>query len=365
MCIRDRTEQDLGGDLMNKVTVSGKPIVPDPEVPENLEGVAEETVITDDPYNSSIVVTKQLTDIFDNLISLNEATFYVSLFEDEAMTKRVGDVQPVSFGTAQATSSVTFDKLQRGTYYVAETDASGNVLGTNVAYDGGVYSPVYANGQRVEITENAGTAQLSFSNQFLVLPNGYYAQVTSADVTKKVLNNHGKAKKSTATFYAGVFTDAAYTKLATADDGVSQSIIPIKMSGNSSASASIEIANPDEGTKTFYITEVSSNGTPVEKIANFAYDWEVENGVLTLDRESTDASVVITNTSNADEEITVEENENQNQNESNKESEKTGVKTRSVKTGDETPIIPFAMMLAISAIMLVILGEKRRRRGEN
>lgn len=364
------TDQDLGGELKNVVIVSGKSTVPDPTPdPENPEQPPkdedDETVITDDPFNSSIVVTKQLTDIFDNLISLNEATFYVSLFEDEAMTKRVGDVQPVSFGTAQATSSVTFDKLQRGTYYVAETDASGNVLGTNVAYDGGVYSPVYANGQRVEITENAGTAQLSFSNQFLVLPNGYYAQVTSVDVTKKVLNNHGKAKKSTATFYAGVFTDAAYTKLATADDGVSQSIIPIKMSGNSSASASIEIANPDEGTKTFYITEVSSNGTPVEKIANFAYDWEVENGVLTLDRESTDASVVITNTSNADEEITVEENENQNQNESNEESEKTGVKTRSVKTGDETPIIPFAMMLAISAIMLVILGEKRRRRGEN
>ena len=134
------TEQDLGGELKNAVTVSGKPTVPDPTPdPENPEqppkGEDDETVITDDPFNSSIVVTKQLTDIFDNLISLNEATFYVSLFEDEAMTKRVGDVQPVSFGTAQATSSVTFDKLQRGTYYVAETDASGNVLGTNVAYD--------------------------------------------------------------------------------------------------------------------------------------------------------------------------------------------------------------------------------------
>ena len=306
-------------------------------------------------------MTKQLTDAFDNLISIDRATFYVALFEDEALTKRVGDVRAIDFSVAQATSSVTFDKLQRGTYYVAETDASGKVLGTNVEHDGGVYSPAYAKGQKVEITENAGTAQFSFSNQFLVLPRGFYGYVTNVDITKNVLNIHGKAKKSTATFYAGVFTDAAHTKLATEDDGVSQSIIPIKMAGNSSATVSIEIANPDEGTRTFYITEVSSNGTPVEKIANFAYDWEVENGVLTLEKDSTDALVVITNTSNTDEESTVEEN----QNDGKKESEKTGTKTKSVKTGDETPILPFAMMLMASAILLLILGEKRRRREQN
>ena len=364
------TEQDLGGELMNAVTATGTPVVPnpDPERPDPNPGDEDEVpVVTEDPANSSIVVTKQLTDAFDNPVTIGAATFYVSLFEDEALTRRVGDVRAINFADTQATSGVTFDGLQRGVYYVAETDAQGNVLGANIEHEGGLFSPAYANGQQVTIAQNGANAEFGFANQFLVLPSGYYAYVTNLAITKNVRDSKGRAQKSDETFYAGVFLDEAHTRLATEDDGVSQSIIPISMSGNATATVNIEVANPEEGQRSFYITEVSANGTPVEKIANFAYDWEVENEVLTLESDTTDASVTITNTvAEQDEEHTdtVIEDPSDKTEQNGQNVEGAGMakmNTKSVKTGDETPIFGFVLLLTTSALILLILEERRRR----
>ncbi len=365
------TEQDLGGELVNAVTASGAPAVPnpDPERPDPNPGNEDEVpVVTEDPSDSSIVVTKQLTDAFENPVTVGAATFYVSLFEDEALTRRVGDVRAINFTDTQATSGVTFDGLQRGVYYVAETDAQGNVLRANIEHEGGLFSPAYANGQQVTIAQNGANAAFEFSNQFLVLPSGYYAYVTNLAITKRVRSSQGRAQKSNETFYAGVFLDEAHTRLATEDDGVSQSIVPISMSGNAEATVNIEVANPQEGQRSFYITEVSADGTPVEQIANFAYDWEVENEIVTVESDTTDASVTITNTVVEQDEAytdTVIENSSENTEQNGQKVESAGMakmNTKSVKTGDETPIFGFALLLTASALILLILEERRRRR---
>ena len=143
---------------------------------------------------------------------------------------------------------------------------------------------------------------------------------------------------------------------------------PISMSGNAEATVNIEVANPQEGQRSFYITEVSADGTPVEQIANFAYDWEVENEIVTVESDTTDASVTITNTVVEQDEAytdTVIENSSENTEQNGQKVESAGMakmNTKSVKTGDETPIFGFALLLTASALILLILEERRRRR---
>ena len=173
------TEEDLGGTLTNAVTVGGTPEIPDPTPdPENPEPRPQDEttteVITEDPSNCSITVTKQIVDaLSDEPITIAEGQFYVALFSDEAMTQRVGEVQAISFNGNQASSATTFQNLKKGTYYVAETDANGNVITTG-EYDGGAFLPQYPNGNRVVITENAAEAAFTFNNGFVVMPDGFY-----------------------------------------------------------------------------------------------------------------------------------------------------------------------------------------------
>ena len=109
------TEQDLGGELKNAVTVSGEPSVPkpnpdpDPEKPEpKPEDKTEETVITEDPTNCSIIVTKKLTNMMDEALVLDNAVFYVALFTDEGLTNRIGEVRKLTFGANQSTATAVF-----------------------------------------------------------------------------------------------------------------------------------------------------------------------------------------------------------------------------------------------------------------
>ena len=96
--------------------------------PPKPEGKDEKEVPTEDPANCSITVTKRLTNIQGELLAVRAADFYVTLFSDEAMTQKAADTKMIHFDENQGTSSVTFDQLKRGTYYVAETDAEGKSL---------------------------------------------------------------------------------------------------------------------------------------------------------------------------------------------------------------------------------------------
>lgn len=94
--------------------------------------ISTSTVITnkfyDEKYYMSgkITVTKKVT-VNGNPTDA-KATYYTALFEDEALTKRITDVKAIVLD-GEDCGSVTFENLAIGaTYYVAETDVSGNIL---------------------------------------------------------------------------------------------------------------------------------------------------------------------------------------------------------------------------------------------
>ena len=364
-------EADKGNTISNGVV--GSPAEPDGKIPEDgtrtevedpettpkPEGKDEKEVPTEDPANCSIVVTKQLVNIQGDLLSVASAQFYVSLFADEAMTQKVGKTKAIIFGENQGTMSVTFDQLKRGVYYVAETDAEGKVI-TSGTYNNGSFVPQYGNGSKVEITENGATAEFKFDNQFLLLPDEYY-MVKTITITKNVQKKNGGKLKSDETFYAGIFTDAEHTQLA---DIVSENIVPLAMNGKAAAAETIDVTVPIGGEEvTLYITEVTADGTPVEKDDAFEYDVEVAGDTAVLAENSENAEVVITNTSRKDEpaEPTKPAEPTEAPEATITSVPENAVPVNGVKTGDDTPIGEFTVVLFLSAAYLVIAAIRRKK----
>ena len=349
------TEQDLGGELKNAVTVSGEPSVPkpnpDPEKPEpKPEDKTEETVITEDPTNCSIIVTKKLTNMMDEALVLDNAVFYVALFTDEGLTNRIGEVKKLTFGANQSTATAVFAKIKRGIYYVAETDENGKVI-TSGAYNNGAFVAQYAAGQKVEIKENGTAAEFAFANQFLVLPSEYDLS-KRVTIVKSVQTKKGKELKTNETFYAGIFSDAAHTQLA---ENVDQNIVPLATNGTAGARNEIEVTFAPGASTTLYIAEVSADGVPVEQNAAFEYTAGIDQNVITLSEDTDDATVKITNTSKKDEPET--ECEDNRQSESNKPK----AAANSVKTGDDTPLMTFVLLLLCSASCMMLLAGRRKK----
>ena len=358
-------ESDLGKSILNTATATG-------DVPENPadtpkpEGKDEKEVPTEDPANCSITVTKRLTNIQGELLAVRAADFYVTLFSDEAMTQKAANTKMIHFDENQGTSSVTFDQLKRGTYYVAETDAEGKVVAEGT-YNNGSYVAQYQAGNKVEITENGTAAQFQFDNQFLLLPDEYYI-VKTITINKTVVKKNGEDLKSEETFYAGIFKDEDCTQLA---DGVSQNIVPLVMDGESTATAKTEVTVPVGGEEIkLYVTEVTADGTPVALNETFEYDVEINDGFVTLSETSEDATVLIINTSRKEEpeptaepaqEPTEAPAEPTQAPQVTQQPEDRAVTTNGVKTGDDSPLTQLAFMLfaASAAILLIIFLKKK------
>ena len=358
-------ESDLGKSILNTATATG-------DVPENPadtpkpEGKDEKEVPTEDPANCSITVTKRLTNIQGELLAVRAADFYVTLFSDEAMTQKAADTKMIHFDENQGTSSVTFDQLKRGTYYVAETDAEGKVVAEGT-YNNGSYVAQYQAGNKVEITENGTAAQFQFDNQFLLLPDEYYI-VKTITINKTVVKKNGEDLKSEETFYAGIFKDEDCTQLA---DGVSQNIVPLVMDGESTATAKTEVTVPVGGEEIkLYVTEVTADGTPVALNETFEYDVEINDGFVILSETSEDATVLIINTSRKEEpeptaepaqEPTEAPAEPTQAPQITQQPEDRAVTTNGVKTGDDSPLTQLAFMLfaASAAILLIIFLKKK------
>ena len=358
-------ESDLGKSILNTATATGD-VPEEPADTPKPEGKDEKEVPTEDPANCSITVTKRLTNIQGELLAVRAADFYVTLFSDEAMTQKAADTKMIHFDENQGTSSVTFDQLKRGTYYVAETDAEGKVVAEGT-YNNGSYVAQYQAGNKVEITENGTATQFQFDNQFLLLPDEYYI-VKTITINKTVVKKNGEDLKSDETFYAGIFKDEDCTQLA---DGVSQNIVPLVMDGESTATAKTEVTVPVGGEEIkLYVTEVTADGTPVALNDTFEYDVEINDGFVTLSETSEDATVLIINTSRKEEpeptaepaqEPTEAPAEPTQAPQITQQPEDRAVTTNGVKTGDDSPLTQLAFMLfaASAAILLIIFLKKK------
>ena len=309
------------------------------------DGTTDPVVMKDAMTRSekaSVFVTKKLT-FSGEEISAVDATFYVALYADEACTKRISEIMPLVFKKASS-ATVTFTNVEIGrTYYVGECDANGVNFVSGVMAGNVAYAAVFANGNKTTVTEADGTATVYFENQFATIPDGFYKEGILT-ITKKLLGSDKKAKNSNEVFYAGIFSDAAYTQLS---GDVSENIVALDLAGGSEAEAEVFVAIAPGGSQTLYVTEVDANGKPVAGAAGFKYTVQVDKTSVTLSEANTEAHVTITNT------------------ETETETESETKKTTSVKTGDDTPIAPYmALMFASMAMLAAEFICRRKRRSE-
>ena len=321
--------------------------------------ISDETLLVKDEKNESkdvsVSVTKKLVTVDGTVIGAVDATYYVALYSDADCTQRVSDVLALNFKNASA-STVTFTGLEKGqTYYVGECEADGTCYLANICADGTMYMVDFSDGNAVTVDNADGSTTVYFDNQFENIPDGYYKEA-ELNITKKLVGSDGKAKNSNEIFYAGIFADEGFTQLST---DVSQNIVPLDLAGGSEATALVNVALPESGSITLYVTEVDSNGKPVAGAASFKYDVTVDNAQVTLNDDNLSANVVITNTENSTK-VTPTPGTPNTPNTTGGFSGKSAV-----RTGDSTPIGGFIALFAAAAVIAgAAVFFKRRRKDE-
>ena len=320
---------------------------------------------------ASVEVTKSLKETDGNLMAIDQV-FYVALYSDEACEQRVSEVKEIVFKN-NSVSSVKFTDLEvNQKYYVAECDAEGKAQTKGALVDGTVYQARFNDGNSVTVTEPNGTQTVYFDNVFVKKPDGFYVE-GNLTITKKLVGADGNAKKGNETFYAGIFADENHTILS---DKVSQNIVPLKLNDTSEVSSVIKVGLEDNETTTLYIAETDVNGKPVAGTSDFAYKVSVSATSVVFDSVNTAASVVITNTE-PEKEKTTEEKEEKEEPEkettqktttSQKTSQGSSAQTKSVtysttspKTGDDTPIALYVVLL-LAAAAVILTGIKKHNK---
>lgn len=320
---------------------------------------------------ASVEVTKSLKETDGNLMAIDQI-FYVALYSDEACEQRVSEVKEIVFKN-NSVSSVKFTDLEvNQKYYVAECDAEGKAQTKGALADGTVYQARFNDGNSVTVTEPNGTQTVYFDNVFVKKPDGFYEE-GNLTITKKLVGADGNAKKGIETFYAGIFADENHTTLS---DKVSQNIVPLKLNDTSEVSSVIKVGLEDNETTTLYIAETDVNGKPVAGTSDFAYKVSVSATSVVFDSVNTAATVVITNTE-PEKEKTTEEKEEKEEPEkettqktttSQKTSQGSSAQTKSVtysttspKTGDDTPIALYVVLL-LAAAAVILTGIKKHNK---
>ena len=329
---------------------------------------------------ASIEVTKTL-DYNGTELGANDQTFYVALYGDANCTVRLTDVKALEFKKT-ASSTVKFTNLEVGRkYYVSECDTEGNAQNSGMLADSNrtAYSANFQNGNTVTVDKADDSKEIRFQNEFLKIPDGFY-KVGKLKLTKKLLGADGKAKNSTDTFYAGIFDDAGFTKLS---ENVSQNVVALNMNNGSSAEATVDVSVVDGKTTTLYITEVDANGTPVMNSSSFTYEMTVDTDKIEFTATNTKGSITITNQEKSNDEK--KDNEETSDNEETPDDEATPSPTpeitkapttasptsvpatttanaaKTVKTGDNTPIAVFVILLAAAVAVIAFIFIKRRK----
>ena len=313
----------------------------------------------------AVEVTKNL--VYNNIaLGAKDQTFYVALYEDETCKNRVTDVQEIVFKNTSA-STVKFTGLEIGKkYYVSECTKDGTAETSGVLADGNVYMASFPNGNAVTVTQADGTETVYFANEFLTIPDGFYKE-GKLTVTKKLLGPDGNVSDSKETFYAGIFDDEAHTTLSV---HTSENVVTLNMNGSSTASSTVNVSVAKDSPTTLYIVETDKDGKPVADAEGFRYDVSYDKTTVIFDGSSMNADVTITNKEKNTESETTEETEETEEETEEIEEKKEDtpaitatatptsapsgtVTAGNAKTGDNTPVARYVILLLITAAVVV------------
>lgn len=299
--------------------------------------------MTGKPELGSIVVTKRVGIYRDKKIALLDAideVFYFGIFEDAAGSRRYANyplqkahLKNSSVGTAK------FQNLPEGTYYIFETDESGNVIRPDERVVESV--PPYTciiegketNAVTIDPDKGVLKGEITFNNVFDDLPWGY--DIKGEITIRKNVRRDGKAVKVDDTFYAGIFTK---------EDGEYVLYHVVELKQNGSVPVPVVLSGSASEPTAYWIFETDSEGKRIDK-ETFGYEVSGEKSVV-ITLENLYQSVELTN------DVIIEEEESE-------AVPGSGSNSSSVRTGDETPIVRYLILAAAALLLLAVLGITR------
>lgn len=292
-----------------------------------------------------------------------DASYYVGLFcdADGTIPCRKDYVKELKFkGTSSST--VKYDNLPDGTYYVFETDENGKpyIMGDSHTeqYDR-TYKCVIGDGKnnstdnKIQL-EGHPKANLKICNMFAEIPDEFLVEA-ELSIKKNVVKN-GQQTTTNDTFYASVYEQTGTS------DNLSQTLIQtVQLKQNDTVTVALPVDADTSKTKTFVIEETDANGNALDS-DNFAYEISGE-GNVELSMESTKGSITLTNTIKEEEsESSSEEETTSTEKEKEKHTPNTTSRTSTGgKTGDTTPIKTWIIIGVVAAAVIIFLIIRKKK----
>ena len=292
-----------------------------------------------------------------------DASYYVGLFcdADGTIPYRKDYVKELKFkGTSSST--VKYDNLPDGTYYVFETDENGKpyIMGDSHTdqYDR-TYKCVIGDGKsnstdnKIQL-EGHLQANLKICNMFAGIPDEFLVEA-ELSIKKNVVKN-GQQTTTNDTFYASVYEQTGPS------DNLSQTLIQtVQLKQNDTVTVALPVDADTSNTKTFVIEETDANGNTLDS-DNFAYEISGE-GNVELSMENTEGSITLTNTIKEEEsESSSEEETTSTEKEKEKHTPNTTSRTSTGgKTGDTTPIKTWIIIGVVAAAVIIFLIIRKKK----
>lgn len=250
--------------------------------------------------------------------------------------------------TVQLTYTVKLmdPKTTAGDYGQYDADGSEGYAGLYTNNSATLY-PVDSNGDK-GAPETFNKPTVSYTVTAQPTPEEPTVGTAELTITKKVQNTKGNEKKVTATFYASVFTDAAYQNRY-------GKVIELKLADASETSVTVELETPADGSeRTYYVMETDQNGNVVNSGKEFGYQINVKGGQVTVSKSDDTAQTVITNQQ-------VKKGSGSHSSGSDDESTGTSAVSNtqqvgSAKTGDNANIMLYVVLAVIGAAALAACG---------
>lgn len=273
---------------------SGYTVAPDQTFKMEDKDVIEVTMVDYQASGSGkVTVTKKVTlanggDLLD-LIAQDD-TFYVNLFTDAAGKYPYKGAAPKAIHLVNASAgSVTFSDLAQGTYYVYETDASGNVINLDQqsVHNGTQFMCTVDGGSNtVKLDLKAGPKEgvVNLENVFYDIPTGY-SYKAEININKQVLKGTSQTTVDD-TFYAGIFTKD--------DQGVYNLFAVVPLVQNDTVTVEVPLGGED-GTEpiNYYILETDADGNILD-LDVFEYEVTGE-GTVALSKDNLAGNINLVN----------------------------------------------------------------------
>lgn len=316
-----------------------------------------------DNIKEDISVTKRLYSVTEDSqiipLSAEDATFKIGLYTDKEGTIPFRDDYEQDINIKGTTSGTAVWKdVPAGTYYVFELDEKGKPIAINQQVyvdeeNSWMYNVKDANedeNNQIIVSRSGSSGNMYVDNYFYYLPHGYYQNCT-IKISKNVLKD-GKKTTVDDTFYAGIFEKDS--------DGLLILVSNVELEQNDTIELNIQLPEEDIPEEiTYTIKETDKNGTPVSK-KKFPYTVSGEGEITLKESDGYEGEVTLTNSlSTVTPTVTPVNNQpSQNNNTSVTVHQTTSTNVTSPKTGDNTKIILWTVILAAAAAGIVIAYNK-------